>query len=390
MTRTMSLAAIEGKRILNIRIILAFLAIVVVLSGYSVHSTLRRYDVPGKDGVMVTWSENLAHAKAGSQGKYIDRDLLERMRQYGGAFVYIDETNLEELVMANYEVRSAQELSDEDIGRFYTRRLDNIRTMLEENQQVQYTQEEIDRLVQRASKISEISFAYAEGWKVLNDDMESYAALLLILIAVLLLPLFGTDAKGDMGELYRSAKYGKRPLDHARVLTAFCVGAFLYIVGILLFFVISMAPFGLEGWNQEIQSNRRTFFSLYNITNMQQFFLNVAVGFVALLFVVSFIILITIIMDKMMTSAVVFIFFWILLLLFDQMYLWPVNHYFANFMPLRMTSFSHYYIGNEAYRIFGVSLSCMTWSCLLAGLLAGMLLASAILWERGKRKRGVY
>ena len=92
----------------------------------------------------------------------------------------------------------------------------------------------------------------------------------------------------------------------------------------------------------------------------------------------------------MMTSAVVFIFFWILLLLFDQMYLWPVNHYFANFMPLRMTSFSHYYIGNEAYRIFGVSLSCMTWSCLLAGLLAGMLLASAILWERGKRKRGVY
>lgn len=245
-------------------------------------------------------------------------------------------------------------------------------------------------LMQRAAQITEIPSGYAEGWKVLHDDMEAYTALLLILIAVLLLPLFGTDAKSDMSELIRSAKYGRKPLDYARILTAFCVGSFCYIIGILLFFLISMVPFGLDGWNQGIQSNRRTFFSLCNITNAQQFFLNAAVGFVALLFVISFIILLTVMMDKMMTSAVIFAFFWILLLLFDQMYLWPVNHYFANFMPLRMTSFSHYYTGNEVYRIFGVSLSCMAWSCLAAGLLAGIMLAASVLGEYIRRKRGVY
>ena len=95
-------------------------------------------------------------------------------------------------------------------------------------------------------------------------------------------------------------------------------------------------------------------------------------------------------MEKIMTSAVVYVFFWILLLLFDQMHLWTVNHYFANFMPLRMTSFSHYYTGNEIYRILGVSLSCMTWSIVLSGLFAGIMIFVAVVSIRLKRKKGMY
>lgn len=154
-----------------------------------------------------------------------------------------------------------------------------------------------------------------------------------------------------------------------------------------MFFVIKMIPFGFEGWNQCIQSNSKMFFSVYPITNLQQFFLNGMIGLAALLFAVSFLIFITVFMEKVMSSAVVFIFFWILLLLFDQMYLWPVNHFFANFMPLRMTSFSHYYIGNEIYRVFGVSLSCMVWSILLSGLIAGILLLLAIMIIKKKEKK---
>lgn len=390
MTRIISLIIIEGKRILNIRIFLSFLAVAALFSMYSVHSSLGRYTVPRRDGTVITWRENLAHARTNTQNQSIDRELLNRMRQYDGEFVFLDETRLEELVMANYEVRSVRELSDEDTGSFDTRRLSNIREMLEGSQKIQYTQEEIERFMQRASQVSGIASGYAEGWNVLNDDLEVYTALLLILIAVLLLPLFGTDAKNDMGELVRSAAYGKRTLDLARALTAFIAGIALYSIGILLFFVISMAPFGLEGWNQGIQSNRRTFFSLYNITNLQQFVLNAAVGFVALLFVISLILLITVFMNRMITSAVVFVFFWILLLLFDQMYLWEVNHWFANFMPLRMTSFSHYYTGNEVYRVFGASLSCMGWTCLVSGAAAAVMLALAGVWEHRMRKRGLY
>lgn len=381
---------IERKRILNIRALLVFLAVVALFSTYSVFSILKSYEVPDSAGIAVTWHENLYHAKADQQKTQIDREFLSIMRQYEGEFAYVDERNLAELVAANYNGNSIQDLSDEDISNFYLRRLSNIRAMLEESQVIRYTQEEIDRFMQKAGKISEIQFGYAEGWKVLNDGMNVFVPVLLILISVLLLPLFGIDPKINMTELYRSTKYGKAPLDHARVLAAYIIGAFLYLSGIVLHFVIKMVPFGLKGWNQYIQSNVKTFFSLYNITNLQQFLLNVMIGLVALLFVVSFLILVSVILEKIMTSAVIFVFFWILLLLFEQMYLWPVNHYFANFMPLRMTSFSHYYVGNEIYRVFGSSLSCMTWSMMLSGLLAGIMLVSAIGWEKLKRNRGLY
>lgn len=306
-------------------------------------------------------------------------------------FIYIDETSMNEIVRLNYEGKLIQELTDEEIGSFYQTRLSRIRDMLEENQYIQYTQEEKEYFFQKASQLSEIPFGYAEGWKVLNKDMSTFVPLLILFISVLLLPIFGSDTKVSMKELYRSTRYGKKTLDTARILTAFIVGSVLYFGGISLFFVIRMIPFGLDGAMQYIQSNMTTFFSIFNMTYLQQFFANVAVGFIALFFDVCLLILITVVMDKMMNSAVVFVLFLITLLLFDQMYIWKVNHYFANFMPLRMTSFTHYYIGNEIYRIFGCSLSCMIWSILLSSLLAGiLLLLLAIGWEKVKSKRGLY
>lgn len=339
---------IESKRILSKRVFL--------FSACSTYLSLRRYMVSSVDGTMVTFQENLAHARTNQKGKAIDRELLSFMREKD-EFIYIDETSMNEIVRLNYEGKLIQELTDEEIGSFYQTRLSRIRDMLEENQYIQYTQEEKEYFFQKASQLSEIPFGYAEGWKVLNKDMSTFVPLLILFISVLLLPIFGSDTKVSMKELYRSTRYGKKTLDTARILTAFIVGSVLYFGGISLFFVIRMIPFGLDGAMQYIQSNMTTFFSIFNMTYLQQFFANVAVGFIALFFDVCLLILITVVMDKMMNSAVVFVLFWITLLLFDQMYIWKVNHYFANFMPLRMTSFTHYYIGNEIYRIFGYSLS---------------------------------
>lgn len=380
---------IESKRILSKKMLWLFLLIVALISVYSTYTSLRRYVVLDVDGIAVTWQENLAHAKKSLQGKTIDRELIVSVRQQQN-FIYVDENNLNEIVRINYEGKSVWELTDEDAGNFYQTRLSRIRAMLEENHYIQYTQEEKEHLLQKARQLSEIPFGYAEGWKVLNRDMDTFAPLLLIVISVFLLPLLGTDPKVSMKELYRSSRYGKKTLDTARILTAFIAGFALYFWGIVLFFAIKMIPFGLDGGNQYIQSNMVTFLSLYNITYLQQFFINMAVGFIALLFVICLLVLITVVMEKTMNSAVVFAFFWITLLLFDQMYLWPVNHYFANFMPLRLTAFAHYYTGNEVYRIFGLSFSVLSWSVLVSGLIAGVMLFLVGVCLRGKRRKGLY
>jgi len=378
---------IESKRILSKKVLWTFLLIVALFSACSTYTSLRRYVVPDVDGVAVTWQENLAHTRESLHGKTLDRKLIASVRQQEN-LIYADENSLSEIVRLNYEGKTIRELTDEEMDSFYQTRLSRIRTMLEENQYIRYTQEEKEYFLQKAKQLSEIPFGYAEGWKALNRDLGTFAPLLLIVISVLLLPLFGTDPKVSMNELYRSSRYGKKPLDTARILTAFIAGPVLYFLGMVLFFAIKMIPFGLDGGNQYIQSNTVTFLSLYNITYLQQFFINAAVGFIALLFVICLLLLITAVMEKTMNSAAVSAFFWVTLLLFDQMYLWPVNHYFANFMPLRLTAFSHYYTGNEVYRIFGFRFSVLSWSVLLSGLLAGVMLLLTVMCLKAKRRKG--
>lgn len=374
---------IESKRILGKEKFLVFLVVMFLFSACSTYLSLRGYMVPDIDGISVTWQENIAHTRKSLQGKSIDWELIESVRQQEN-FIYAAENSLDEIVRLNYEGKSVHELTDEEIRNFYQTRLSSIRTTLEENQYIQYTQEEKEHFLQKAKKLEEIPFSYAEGWKTLNRDMEIFVLLLLIIIAVFLFPLFGGDPKVSMNELNRSSKYGKFPLDHARILTAFIVGTVLYALGMVMFFVIKMMPLGLDGGNQYIQSNMTLFFSLYNITYRQQYFINVTIGFVALLFVVCLLLLITVVMEKIMNSAVVFAFFWITLLLFGQLYLWQVNHYFANFMPLRLTTFSHYYTGNEIYRFAGLTFDSMVWCPTVALVLSGVMIGITVWWLHRK------
>ncbi len=108
--------------------------------------------VSSVDGTIVTFQENLSHARTNQQGKAIDRELLSFMREKD-EFIYIDETSMNEIVRLNYERKLIQELTDEEIGSFYQTRLSRIRDMLEENQYIQYTQEEKEYFFQKASAL---------------------------------------------------------------------------------------------------------------------------------------------------------------------------------------------------------------------------------------------
>jgi hypothetical protein len=109
----------------------------------------------------------------------------------------------------------------------------------------------------------------------------------------------------------------------------------------------------------------------------------------AVLFMISFVLLITILTEGIMTGAVVVIFFWILLLSFDQVRLYQIDHFFANFMPLRMTKFSHYYIGNEIYRIAGNSIDSMSWVVIISGILSMITVVLSVLFSDLKRNKNL-
>ncbi len=241
----------------------------------------------------------------------------------------------------------------------------------------------------KAKSLSALSMGYAEGWKALEETMGNFVFLLVIVISVLVLPLFGRDPAVKMEEIVRSSRYGKRQLDRARITAAYLTATVLYVCSMAVWFVIVMLPFGFDGMEQPIQSNVRTFFSLYNITYMQQFLWNLFRGYVVLVFMVSLALFVTILLRNILASASVIATFMVMLVICNQIYVYPVNHWFTNFMPVRMIDFWHFYVGNELYRICGFSISCMSWSIVVSLTLSVLFLAGSLIVLHANRKKGL-
>ena len=368
----MKITILECKRMVSRIILLGFLAFVIIVSVYDSQRNLKRYNLTG------TWKNNLSEARSTSRGLYLDKKCMEALREDGNRYGYLNGDNIMELIFSNYGRRALEELSENDMDHFFRIRAETIYENLSLDTQKGYTNEEIAGFMDRANSLSSLSMEYAEGWKVLAEKMGKFVLLIVIIISVLVLPLFGRDPSVRMEELVRSSRYGKRQLNMARIAAAYLTATVLYVCSMAIYVVIVMLPFGFDGAGQPIQSNVSTFYSLYSITFLQQFLWNLLRGYVVLIFMVSLTLAVTILLKNMLAGASVIAIFLVMLVIFEQVYLYPVTHWFTNFMPVRMTQFRHFYTGNELYRIFGYSISCMSWSIVVSLVLSAIFLAAGV------------
>ena len=385
----MKITVLECKRMISRMIFLGFLAFVLVVSVYDSQKNLDKYNVHNAQGIAVTWKDNLSSAKSASRGLYLDKECMESLREDANRYGYLNGENITELIFSNYERKTLEELSDDEMDRFFQIRAETIYENLIQDTSKGYTDEEIADFMGKAKSFSSLSMEYAEGWKVSAEKMGNFVLLIVIIISVLVLPLFGHDPAVRMEELVRSSRYGKRQLDMARITAAYLAATVLYVCSMAIYSIIVMLPFGFDGADQPIQSNVMTFFSLYNITYMQQFLLNLFRGYAVLIFMVSLVLTITILLKNILAGASVIAIFLVMLVIFNQVYLYPVNHWFTNFMPVRMTDFRQFYTGNELYRIFGFSISCMSWSIVISLILSMTFLAVGLTALYINRKKGL-
>lgn len=375
----------ECKRIINRVVLWCFLGFVMFVSVYHTKINLDRYIVRNTQGIVSDWNENLSEAKEKSKVLYLDKDCFIGMQNNENRYGYLNNENISDIISVNYEGKTLEELSEADMESFLQIRSDKINENLMMDSKNNYTDTEIARFMDKAGNLSVISMGYSEGWKVLAENMGGFGILLNIVITVLILPLFGRDSGVQMEELVRSARFGQKRLNLSRILSAYLAATVLYFASMMIYFSILMMPFGFEGGNQPIQSNARAFFSLYNITYLQQFMINLLVGYLGLIFMVSAALMVTIILKNLLASASLIAIFYIMLIVIDQLYVYEINHWFANFMPVHMTEFWHFYTGNELYRIWGRSIPCLNWSIVMSLILSVIFLVigiSVLLRER--------
>lgn len=383
-----SIVRVESKRILKTESLIVFLAVVLILSVSSSCQAVKSYELWDRDGFVASGWENLKHGKENGGNRSIEEAMV--MLQNTREAVYVDETNIEKLIALNYSDREAGDLADGEIHSFFENRLRTIKRRLDESSHFHYTESEKEMFLEKAGELTELRVGFAEGWKVLNRDMGSFIPISLIMISIIIMPLFADEAQTKMKELCRSTKNGKKRLDLARIATAFGVGSVLYFAAVLLYFFVKMIPFGFSGGGEYIQSSEDTFFSVFRITYAKQFAWNCSRGYIALLFVISMTILISVLMERMMAGIVAVSFYWMLLLIMEKMISFEVNHVFANFMPLRLSGSRDFYIHNEIYRFAGKTFHAMVWCPAVAVVLSAFMVGIAAWWLRRKRQPAIF
>lgn len=385
-----ALIAAEFKRILRKEIFIFFFAAVLMFSFFSTYQAVKSYELWSRNGFSASGTENLKHGKENA-GKILIEKRIEELQEKKEEAFFVDETNIKKLAVLNYPNREIQDLSEKEINLFYENRLRLIEQNLNVDSRFSYTNAEKERFLNEAAKLTSLTVGFAEGWKVLNRDIGNFTPFVCILISVIIMPLFAEDSQTKMKELLCSAKNGKGKFYSAKIFTAFTSGSALYVFASFFYAIIKMLPFGFRGGGEYIQSNEETFFSVFHITYVQQFAGNFIRGYVALLFVISATVFISVLCGKIMEGNSLMCFFWALLFLTEKMANSEVNHFFADFMPLRLSGGIDFFVQNEVYRFAGKTFDGIVWCPFVTLLLsAGMIGISLLLLNRVADYRRMY
>lgn len=350
---------VMNRKVLGLIIIVGFaFSIFCTMNNFSSYSV---YDSSGK--VVISAKENLTESKKAEHNILLDKNTITDIVNGVDKSNYLYNINTIRLLLATYQDKNISELTQNDIEHFYEQRIDSLETSGLRPFGI-FTEEQIEHLKAEASKVeTPLPIGYSEGWKNLNNDMSDLLLIVLLLLSVILLQVFGKTAKTDMNELCNSTKYGTTTFVKAKMIAGLEIASVVYFSLIIILTITELIVFGVNGYNLAIQSDPFYFVSSWNITFLEQYLLNIFIGYVAIIFMASIIIFFTAITEQIMASGVLTTFFWIIMLTIpSNLYTsFGITHNISNFFPYNMTHFNRLCRSNEIYEMFGKMIPSSLW-----------------------------
>lgn len=340
---------VERKRILTLRNFLILSTVILIFSIFSSIMSLNNYNVyDSKGSIIISSKDNLKESKLNTHNTLLNEKTLKDIVERKDKSKYLYNSNLVTLVASNYE-KKVEELTNDDIRNFYNERIENVKKNL---RGAAYS-EDIDKIASEGKNLNTpMKIGYAEGWKNLNNDMIDFVTIVILFIPFIILSVFAQDPKTKMRQLYIATKHGKKTLVKAKIITGFEVGSIMYITAVLIFSISKLSILGFKGASLPIQSSINYLFCPYNMTYLQQYLLNVTIGFMAMVVMISITLLFTVIVNQILSGAIFITFFCAAMTMLPNNN-FQINHYFKNFLPYHMINFNNYYIHPEIYVISG-------------------------------------
>ncbi|RUT46318.1 hypothetical protein EJP82_12650 [Paenibacillus anaericanus] len=238
-------------------------------------------------------------------------------------------------------------IRDVSVEQFYQDRAGIIRSVQEEEGS---SREGNSNGTFAAASLSEpIRMGYAEGWKNVNSGMSQCVLIVLVLISIVLVPIFNEDETLGVDGLVKSTRFGKLKLSRIRIINAFQLSSLLYLAAVAIYITPIFFMYGLQGADLPIQSSPQFFLSMVEVNYLEQFLINLVIGYVAISLMTGITLLVSVLVTQVYTSYAVLLFIMAVSYAIQMTELFFLKHYLGNFLPVQMAEFSSYYSSYESY-----------------------------------------
>ncbi len=375
---------VELKRVLNKRIFVIFFCFILVFSFINLVSTLKNYNVYDNVGnIEITSLENLDESKDSVHRITLDYDNMLKIINREDKSKYMYNNNFVFLLLQVFNDKKFDEITESDIEYFYINRIENF----SENRIAFLGEKEKKYVIEKASELPEpMEVGYSLGWSTINSTLVDLMTIVMLFISFICLFIFGESQKGSMNDLFLSTKNGRIDLIKSKLKVGVCLSSIAYFISVAIFTICNLLILGVKGYDLYIQSSVGFLYSAYNITFLQQYLMNVLLGFVAVLLMTYITIFVSIIFRKILNAGIVIIFIWILMFtLPNEIYVgYNFSHYLTNFLPYNIINFNKYYMFNDVYNLNGNIVFGYYWIGIISVIIIVSLIISSYIVSKKK------
>lgn len=219
-------------------------------------------------------------------------DAVDNNKAYSKTQGFLDIKDLISLAFSDfdsYDYFRAGNVSVEEVGQFYDRRVSGLYDYLYSDDMTgNYTEEEKDYIISQYEKMDmPLYYEYAEGWKALLDS-PYFPTLLMILVLVmgfLVSGIFSDEFSNKSDSIFFSTQKGRDKGVCAKIGAGLGIVTIVYWTVTLLYSLIILVTLGFEGGICPVQVGFSNWRSMYNITYFEDFLITIAGGYVGSLFI---------------------------------------------------------------------------------------------------------
>ncbi|GEM_PF-4261961 len=186
-------------------------------------------------------------------------------------------------------------LSEDSSKDFYNNRIKKISDYLELNHDYPKFDKEDAKVIKMKSKdlSTPLYYEYNDGWIKLFNNFFFLNVIIILILCFNVCNVFTEDIHSGMVLVVLPTVNGKTKLASSKIKASFIFTGIAYVVFNLVFSILLLSFYGIDGWNSQIQISSKYWLSIYNLKFYEAYIMAIIIGLSSCLFMVTLTLLVS-------------------------------------------------------------------------------------------------